>query len=80
MEAAHERRVDAHDRARVVELSTIIGSRKQRHELALREELVAVLDDLMGDDRSVEIKSLEAAKLMKINWLVLGCIEADFSN
>ena len=31
-----------------------------------------------GDDRSVKIKSLEAAKNMKIKWLVLGCIEADF--
>ena len=32
----------------------------------------------VGDDRSVKIKSLEAAKIMKIKWLVLGCIEADF--
>ena len=32
----HERRVDAHDRARVVELATIIGSGEERHELALR--------------------------------------------
>ena len=31
-----------------------------------------------GGDRSVKIKSLEAAKIMKIKWLVLGCIEADF--
>ena len=31
-----------------------------------------------GDDRSVKIKPLEAAKIMKIKWLVLGCIEADF--
>ena len=31
-----------------------------------------------GDDRSVKIKSLEAAKIMKIERLVLGCIEADF--
>ena len=32
----------------------------------------------LGDDRSVKIKSLEAAKIMKIKWLVLGCIEAGF--
>ena len=25
----------------------------------------------LGDDRSVKIKSLEAAKIMKIKWLVL---------
>ena len=31
-----------------------------------------------GDDRSVKIESLEAAKIMKIKWLVLGCIEANF--
>ena len=31
-----------------------------------------------GDDRSVKIRSLEAAKVVKIKWLVLGCIEADF--
>ena len=33
---------------------------------------------LVGDDRSVKIRSLEAAKIMKIRWLVLGCIEAKF--
>ena len=32
----------------------------------------------LGDDRSVKFKSLEAAKIMKIEWLVLGCIEAKF--
>ena len=26
----------------------------------------------------VQIKSLEAAKIMKIKWLVLGCIDAKF--
>ena len=31
-----------------------------------------------GDDRSVKIRSLEAAKIMKIIWLVLGCIKANF--
>lgn len=32
----------------------------------------------MGDDRSVKIKSLEVAKIMKIKWLVICCIEANF--
>jgi hypothetical protein len=31
-----------------------------------------------GDDRSVKIKTLEAAKLTEIKWLVLGYIDADF--
>ena len=30
------------------------------------------------DDCSVNIKSLEAARIMKIKWLVLGDIEAKF--
>ena len=33
-----------------------------------------------GDDRSVKIESLEAAKIMKIKWLVLGCIETTLRN
>ena len=33
---------------------------------------------LHGDDRSGKIKTLEAAKIVKDKWLVLGCIEADF--
>ena len=37
----------------------------------------AVLVRIRGDDRSVKIKSLEAAKITKIKWLVLGCIGAD---
>ena len=37
-----------------------------------------ILNNVGGDYRSVKIKSLEAAKIMKIKWLVLGCIEADF--
>ena len=39
-----------------------------------REETILNL----GDDRSVKIKSLEATTIMKIKWLVLGCIDAIF--
>ena len=46
-------------------------------------ELVPILQELAaglaGDDRSVKIKSLGAAKTMKIKRLVLGCIEVHFS-
>ena len=38
--------VDAHQRARVVELAAIVRRAKERDELALREELVTVLYDL----------------------------------
>merc|ERR1711990_403780 len=46
------------------------STRSERHARLVRS--------LRGDDRSVKIKSLMAAKIMKIKWLVLGCIEANF--
>lgn len=46
LEGAHERLVDGHERARVVELAAVVGRREQCHQLALREELVAVLHHL----------------------------------
>ena len=39
-----------------------------------------VREDVLGDDRSVKIRSLVAAEIMKIKWPVLGCIEANFCN
>ena len=41
---------------------------------------LVVRSALQGDDPSVKIESLEAAKIMKIEWLVLDCIEANFCN
>ena len=59
-------------------------ARRQGTELERRRrERVArsmALLNLIGDDRLVKIKSLEAAKIMKIKWLPLGCIEANFCN
>ena len=46
LEGAHQILVDVHHRAAVVKLSAVVGRGEDRHELPLREELVAVLDDL----------------------------------
>ena len=59
------------------------SSRPRREGAASERESTATAGGEGGqrDDRSVKIKSLEAAKIMKIKqikWLVLGCIEADF--
>jgi len=45
-EATDEVVVDGHHGARVVELSAVVRGREQRHQLSIRLELVAVLDDL----------------------------------
>ena len=50
MERTHEHLVDGHHGAGVVELAAVVGRREERDELPLREELVAVLDDLKIDE------------------------------
>jgi hypothetical protein len=47
LEGAHERVIDAHHRARVLKLAAVIGGAEDGHELALGEELVALLDHLL---------------------------------
>ena len=48
----------------VVKLAAVVGRREERHELPLREELVAVLDDLNW----TEISKLQERKdLMKLD-------------
>lgn len=48
LEGAHEGLIHAHHGARVVELPAVVGRREEGHELALGEELVAVLHHLWG--------------------------------
>ncbi len=54
LEGAHEGLVHRHHGARVVELAAVVGRGEQRHQLSLREELVAVLNHL----RKKEIRKL----------------------
>ena len=46
LEGAHERLVDGHHGTGVVELAAVVGRREESDQLALREELVAVLHHL----------------------------------
>mmetsp|Transcript_14683 Transcript_14683/g.32425 ORF Transcript_14683/g.32425 Transcript_14683/m.32425 type:complete len:340 (-) Transcript_14683:469-1488(-) len=59
LEGAHEGVVHRHDRAGVVELSAVVGGGEERHELASREEFVAVFDHLMGADEEVQVVAAE---------------------
>lgn len=42
LEGAHEGFVHAHHAAGIVKLSAVVGSREQRHQLPLSEELIAI--------------------------------------
>ena len=62
LEGAHEAVVDAHHRARIVELAAIVGCREDGDQLPLGKELVAVLDDLVRAADEVEVVLVEEAR------------------
>ena len=47
LEGAHERFIDAHHAAGVVELAAVVGGGEEGDQLTLGEELVPVLNNLM---------------------------------
>lgn len=55
LERAHQRLVHAHHRPGVVELPAVVGRGEDRHELPAREELVAVLHDLVRPADEVQV-------------------------
>jgi hypothetical protein len=59
LEGAEEALVDAHHGTGIVKLSTIVGSTEQSDQLALGEELVSILNDLMGTANEVHVVLLE---------------------
>mmetsp|Transcript_14345 Transcript_14345/g.54079 ORF Transcript_14345/g.54079 Transcript_14345/m.54079 type:complete len:226 (+) Transcript_14345:306-983(+) len=59
LERAHESLVHTHHCARVVELSAVVRRREDGHQAPAREELVAILDDLVRPAHQVEAVSLE---------------------
>ena len=59
LERAHERLVDVHHCTRVVELSAVVGCREYRHELALSEKLVPILNYLMPSTDQVNVISVQ---------------------
>lgn len=62
LERAQQALVDAHHGAGVVKLAAVVGGTKQSDELALREELVAIFDDLMGTADEVHVVLLEETR------------------
>ena len=59
LEGAEQALINAHHGTGVVELAAVVRSAEQRDELALREELVAILDNLVGTADKVHIVLLE---------------------
>jgi hypothetical protein len=62
LERAEQTFIHAHHGAGVVELAAVVGRAEQRNELALGEELVAILDDLVGTANEVHVVFLEEAR------------------
>ena len=61
LERAQERLVHTHHRTSIVELSAIVGRREEGDELALGEELVPVLHNLMGAADEIHVVLLQEA-------------------
>jgi len=61
LEAAHERLVNGHHRSCIVELPTVVGRTENCDELSLREELVAVLHNLVSTNNQVHVVLLQEA-------------------
>ena len=59
LERAHQRVVHTHHRTRVVELAAVVGRTEDRDQLALGEEFVTVLDDLVRAADEVEVVSAQ---------------------
>jgi len=55
LEGTEQALINAHHGSGVVEFATVVGCTKQRNKLALREELVAILHDLMGAADEVHV-------------------------
>lgn len=55
LEGAKQALVNTHHCAGVVEFTAVVGRAEQGYELTLREELIAVLNDLMSATYEVHI-------------------------
>ena len=61
LERAEETLINAHHGTSIVELSAVVGCAEQSHELALREEFVTILDNLVGTADEIHVVLLEEA-------------------
>ena len=62
LERAEQALIHAHHGTGVVELAAVVGSAEQRNELTLREELIAILNDLMRAADEIHVVFLEEAR------------------
>lgn len=62
LEGAQQTLIYAHHRAGVVELAAVVGRREEGHKLALAEELVAVLDDLVSTADQIHVVLLQESR------------------
>ena len=62
LERTQQTLVHAHHRAGIVKLSAVIGCTEQRNQLPLREELVAIFDDLMRTTDQVHVMFLQESR------------------
>lgn len=62
LERAKQALVDAHHGTGIVKLAAVVGSGEEGDELALGEELVAVLDDLVSTADEIHVMFLEEAR------------------
>lgn len=61
LERAEQTLIDTHHGTRIVKLSAVVRCTKQGDELAFGEELVSVLDHLMGTTNEVHVMFLQEA-------------------
>jgi hypothetical protein len=59
LERAHQPLRHSHHRARIIELSAVIGGRENSHQLAVGLELIPVLHHLMSATHQVQAVSHE---------------------
>jgi hypothetical protein len=62
LEGAEQALIHAHHGTGIVELAAVVGGAEQRDELALGEELVTILDDLVGTADEVHVVFLQEAR------------------
>lgn len=62
LERTKQALINTHHRTSIVKFTTVVRSAEQRHELPLGEELVAILDDLMGTAYQIHVVFLEETR------------------
>lgn len=62
LERTQQTLVDAHHSTSIIKLSTVVGSAEEGHELALREEFVAIFNDLMRSANEIHVVLLKEAR------------------